>query len=109
MFRRHPSCTHPMADTRSALTVAMKHLAQASGVDLSEVGRPVHVLCDLRDEADRWLVLFVRDAIEGGHSWADVGQWLGTSRQSAHERYSPLILEMARLAVQDDPPIATDR
>jgi hypothetical protein len=87
----------------------MKHLAEASGVDLSEVGRPLHLLCDLRDEADRLIVLFVRDAIEEGHSWADVGQWLGTTRQSAHERYSRLILEMARRAVQDDPPIATDR
>jgi hypothetical protein len=56
----------------------------------------MHLLSDLRDEADRWLVLFVLDAIEGGHSWADVGGWLGISRQAAHERYSPLILDMAR-------------
>ena len=62
----------------------------------------LHLLCDLRDESDRWLVLFVRDAIEGGHSWADVGGWLGISRQAAHERYSPLILDLARHASQDD-------
>lgn len=93
---------HPSSDARSALTVAMKHLAQRSGVKLSEPGRPVHLLCDLRDEADRWLVLFVRAAIEGGHSWADVGGWLGISRQAAHERYSPLILDLARRASQDD-------
>ena len=80
----------------------MKHLAQRSGVKLSEPGRPVHLLCDLRDEADRWLVAFVRAAIEGGHSWADVGGWLGISRQAAHERYSPLILDLARHASQDD-------
>lgn len=79
----------------------MKHLAERSGVTLSEPGAPMHVLCDLRDEADRWLVVFVRDAIESGHSWADVGEWLGISRQAAHERYSPLILDLARRATQD--------
>jgi hypothetical protein len=102
MFRRSTACTHPSSDARSALTVAMKHLAQRSGVQLSELGGPLYLLCDLRDEADRWLVLFVRDAIEAGHSWADVGGWLGISRQAAHERYSPLILDLARRASQDD-------
>lgn len=82
--------------------MAMKHLAQRSGMGLSQPGRPMHLLCDLRDEADRWLVVFVRDAVEAGHSWADVGGWLGISRQAAHERYSPLILDMAQRAVQDD-------
>jgi len=82
--------------------MAMKYLAQRSGVHLPEPGGPMHLLCDLRDEADRWLVFVVRDAIEGGHSWADVGGWLGISRQAAHERFSPLILEMARRASQDD-------
>jgi hypothetical protein len=71
--------------------VAVKHLAQASGVKFSEPGLPLHLLSDLKDEADRWLVLLVREAIEAGHSWADVGAWLGISRQAAHERYSPLI------------------
>lgn len=80
----------------------MKYLAQRNRVQLSEPGRPLHLLCDLRDEADRWLVIFVRDAIEAGHSWADVGGWLGISRQAAHERYSPLILGLARRVSQDD-------
>ena len=102
MFRRSKRCAHPASDARSALTVAMKHLAQLSGVQLSAPGRPMHLLCDLRDEADRWLVFVVRDAIEAGHSWADVGGWLGISRQAAHERYSPLIREMARRASQND-------
>ena len=51
----------------------------------------MHLLSDLKDEADRWLVRLVREAIEDGHSWAEVGAWLGVSRQAAHERYSPLI------------------
>jgi hypothetical protein len=102
MFRRSARCTHPSSDARSALTAAIKHLAQRSGVQLSEPGGPMHLLSDLRDEADRWLVLFVRDAIEGGASWADVGGWLGVSRQAAHERYSAVILDMARRATQDD-------
>ena len=79
----------------------MKHLAQRSGVMLSEPGRPLHLLCDLRDGADRWIALPVRDPIEGGHSWADVGGWLGTSRQAVHERHSPLILDLARRASQN--------
>jgi hypothetical protein len=80
----------------------MKHLAERSAVKLTEPGGPLHLLSDLRDESDRWLVVFVRDAIEGGHSWADVGGWLGISRQAAHERYSPLILDLARRTTQDD-------
>ena len=81
----------------------MKQLAQRSGVQPSEPGGPIHLLSDLRDEADRWLVLFVRDAIEGGDSWADVGGWLGISRQAAHERYSPLIVDLARRTSHDEP------
>ena len=80
----------------------MKQLAERSGLSPSQPGSPIHLLRDLRDEADRWLILFVRDAIEAGHSWADVGGWLGISRQAAHERYSPLILDVARRASQDD-------
>jgi hypothetical protein len=73
---------------------ASAHLRSAAGC---------HLLCDLRDEADRWLIIFVRDAIEGVHSWAEVDGWLGISLQAAHERFSPVILDMARRATQDDP------
>jgi len=60
------------------------------------------LLRDLRDEADGWLVLFVREAIERGHTWADVGEMLGVSRQAAHEKYAPLILALARQTVEQE-------
>jgi hypothetical protein len=44
----------------------------------------------------------VRAAIEHGCSWADVGRALGTSRQAAHERYAPLIVQMAHVAADPD-------
>ena len=77
----------------------MDRLAQARGVAVSEYPHCVRLLRDLRDEADNWLVLFVREAIERGHTWAEVGEMLGVSRQAAHERYTPRILALARRAV----------
>ena len=80
----------------------MERLAEFRGVTVGEYPHCVRLLRDLRDEADQWLVLFVREAIERGHTWADVGEMLGVSRQAAHERYAPLILALARQAVDQE-------
>ncbi len=100
MFRRR--CDgKPVADARRALTMAMKQLAESRGVALGDSPSLIPLLRDLRDQADRWLVLMVRDAVERGHSWAEVGALLGVSKQAAHERFAPLILAMAQRAVDE--------
>lgn len=100
MFRKR--CNgKPAADARRALTIAMKHLAESRGVALGDSPSLIPLLRDLRDEADQWLVLIVRDTIERGHSWAEVGALVGVSKQAAHERFAPLILAMAQRAVDE--------
>jgi hypothetical protein len=90
------------ADARAALKVALERLSQTRQVPVGEYPRCIRLLRDLRDEADHWLVLFVREAVEGGSTWADVGDMLGVSRQAAHERYAPQILALARQTVEGD-------
>ena len=100
VFRRR--CDgQPVADVRRALTVAVKQLAESRGVTLGDSARQIPLVRDLRDQADHWLVLMVRDTIERGHSWAEVGALLGVSKQAAHERFAPLILAMAQRAVDE--------
>jgi hypothetical protein len=72
------------------------------GETVGEYPLCLRLLRDLRDEADGWMVLFVREAIERGHTWADVGEMLGVSRQTAHEKYAPLILALARQTVEQE-------
>ncbi len=99
VFRRR--CDEdPIADARRALTIAMKHLAESRGVALSNSANLIRLVRDLRDEADQWLVLMVRDAVERGHTWAEVGALLGVTRQAAHERFAPLILAMTKRSLR---------
>ena len=98
MFRR-PSCGRQIADARRALTLAMKQLAESRRVELGGVTDHIGLVRDLRDDADEWLIVMVRDAIEAGHTWAAVGESLGVSKQAAHERFAPLILSRVQRAV----------
>ncbi len=100
--RRHSRPGVSTADSRAALKEAMERLAKSRGEAVGEYPHCVRLLRDLRDEADGWLVLFVREAIERGHRWADVGEMLGVSRQAAHEKYAPLILAIARQTVEQE-------
>jgi hypoxanthine-guanine phosphoribosyltransferase len=77
----------------------MKQLAESRGARLDEAPNPIRLVRDLRDEADEWLIVMVRDVIEAGHTWAAVGESLGVTRQAAHERFAPLILARAHRAV----------
>ncbi len=79
----------------------MDRLAQSRSVSVNGFPHCVRLLRDLRDEADRWLVLFVRDEIESGHTWAEIGEALGVSRQAAHERFAPQILSLARKDIDE--------
>jgi hypoxanthine-guanine phosphoribosyltransferase len=99
MFRKRCG-GQPIADARRALTIAMKQLAESRGVALGDSPNTIRLIRDLRDEADEWLVLIVRDTVEQGHSWAEVGALLGVTKQAAHERFAPLILAMAQRAVE---------
>ena len=98
MFRKR--CTGmQIADARRALTLAMKQLAESRDTALGDATTHIRLVRDLRDEADEWLIVMVRDAIEAGHTWAAVGESLGVTKQAAHERFAPLILARARRAV----------
>jgi len=79
--------------------MAMKHLAESRGVELGDATNHIRLVRDLRDEADEWLIVMVRDAVEAGHTWAAVGESLGVTKQAAHERFAPLILAKAQRAV----------
>jgi hypothetical protein len=83
-------------DTVVAMKAALDHLARARGVNRPDYPDCLRLYADMRDEADRWVVRGVRDAIEAGCTWAEVGTALGVSRQAAHERYAPQILALAR-------------
>lgn len=98
MFRKR--CVGQLTpDARRALTIAIKQLAESRGIALGDSPDHIRLIRDLRDQADEWLILMVRDTIEQGHSWAEVGTFLGVSKQAAHERYAPLILARAKRAV----------
>lgn len=97
MFRKR--CAGQIADARRALTLAMKRLAESRGVELGEAPNLIRLVRDIRDEADEWLIVMVRDAIEAGDTWAAVGESLGVTKQAAHERFAPLILARAQRAV----------
>ena len=79
----------------------MKQLAESRGVAAGDSPSHIGLVRDLRDEADQWLVLMVRDTVERGHSWAEVGALLGVTKQAAHERFAPLIVAMAQRAVEE--------
>lgn len=83
------------------MKAALEHLAGACGMNRPSYPECLRLYADLRDEADRWIVRGVRDTIEAGCTWADVGDALGVSRQAAHERYAPQIVAMAQ-AVADN-------
>jgi hypoxanthine-guanine phosphoribosyltransferase len=100
MFRKS-SAGRQIVDARRALTIAVKQLGESRGVELGDVTNPIQLVRDLRDEADEWLVVMVRDAIEAGHTWAAVGESLGVTKQAAHERFAPLILARAQRAVDN--------
>ena len=87
----------------------MKQLAESRRVELGDVIDHIGLVRDLRDDADEWLIVMVRDAIEAGHTWAAVGASLGVTKQAAHERFAPLILGRVQRAVDranglDHPP-----
>lgn len=69
---------------------SLYQLWRHSHVDRLDVLRQVHqrhlALAEARKELDR----AVRRAHELGHSWGAIGQVVGMSRQSAHERWRPL-------------------
>jgi hypothetical protein len=48
----------------------------------------VQLLHMVRDTADSALADAVGMARGEGQSWEQIGKWLGTSRQAAHERYA---------------------
>jgi hypoxanthine-guanine phosphoribosyltransferase len=96
---RRPCAGRQTADARRALTVALKQLAESRRVELGEVTNHIRLVRDLRGDADDWLIVMVRDAIEAGHTWATVGECLGVTKQAAHERFAPLILARAQHAV----------
>jgi len=66
-------------------------VAEGSG-PVGEIAR----LAALRRSTEGEIVLRVRDAVDAGHTWTEVAAALGVSRQSAHERYAPRILDLAR-------------
>ena len=49
----------------------------------------------LRLHADRLERRAVRQALSAGWSWADIADALGVTRQAAHKRLSPLMLQEA--------------
>jgi hypothetical protein len=98
MFRK-PRAGQQIADARRALTMAMKQLAESRGVELGDATNHIRLVRDLRDDADEWLIVMVRDAIEACHTWAAVGESLGVTKQAAHERFAPLILARAQGAL----------
>ena len=63
---------------------------------VGEIARLAH----LRTEVERDIVERVHDAVQAGHTWTEVAVALGVSRQSAHERYAPRILDLARGRIQ---------
>jgi hypothetical protein len=97
VFRKR--CGQPIPDARQALTIAIKQLAESRDVALGDSPTSLRLLRDLRDDADEWLVQMVRDTVERGHTWAEVGALLGVTKQAAHERFAPQILAMAQRAV----------
>jgi hypoxanthine-guanine phosphoribosyltransferase len=97
MFKKRAG--QQIADARRALSIAMKQLAESRRVELGDATNHIRLVRDLRDEADEWLMVMVRDAIEAGHTWAAVGESLGVTKQAAHERFAPLILATAQHAV----------
>ena len=80
------------------MKAALELLAQRRGGRDLPYPDCLRLYADLRDEADHWVVRGVREAIEDGCTWAQIGDALGTSRQAAHERYAPLILQLAEEA-----------
>jgi hypothetical protein len=60
-------------------------------------------LAELREAVDRHLLLRVRDAVENGCTWAQIGEQLGISRQAAHERFAPQIMALAEAATREAP------
>lgn len=60
-------------------------LAPASALECVESA--IVVSEALRSEADELLDCFVNEARQAGHSWAEIGQRLGVSKQAALKRY----------------------
>ena len=83
---------------------ALDHIAKFEGRECGQLGFPecLRPLAELREAVDRHLLLRVRDAIENGCTWAQVGEQLGISRQAAHERFAPQILALAEAATRDE-------
>jgi hypothetical protein len=74
------------------LTAKLDNLSENAGqlddVAHLETADLVQLLRMIRDTADSALTDAVGMARGEGMSWEQVGRWLGTSRQAAHERYA---------------------
>jgi DNA-directed RNA polymerase specialized sigma24 family protein len=64
---------------------------ESTVVKVPPVLRAVAVALDERAAAEQRLVDAIAAARLAGHSWAEIAQRLGVTRQAAHERYARLV------------------
>lgn len=72
-------------DTRNGLPSLIGDLASILG-EPSTIGE-VQQLSRIIEAAEQELGLKVRDAVRMGHTWQQIGDALGVSRQAAHKRF----------------------
>ncbi|MGH3756022.1 MAG: hypothetical protein ACRDRP_25750 [Pseudonocardiaceae bacterium] len=71
---------------RMRSAVGREHAARRlPGADLDRLAQAVESL----RQAERALAGAVRSARDGGASWGQIGDIVGTTRQAAHQRWSP--------------------
>lgn len=90
MARREVESLDYIAFARRVIRAAGKRVADADEFELAE-------LVALRDDLEAAIRVGVEGQRAVGRSWAHIGMALGTSRQSAYERYTrPARLPVAR-------------
>ncbi len=89
--RTHHIAPNPDAEAQQALDSALAALGQARGLAHGWPTCDLHLLASLASAVADRLPAVVARCREQGHSWSEIGDLLGVTKQSATSRFGPLV------------------
>ncbi|HKN50023.1 MAG TPA: hypothetical protein VJ010_07335 [Actinomycetota bacterium] len=96
--RTHHIGPNPDAMAQQALDGALAGLGQARNLAADWPSCELHLLASLASVVAARLPAAVARCREEGHSWSEIGDLLGVTKQSATSRFGPLVEQQGKTA-----------